>query len=133
MGGSESNSVVDLSDKVFSLTQELLEATAKIAPLFNSIQTEITAQTNTLTSETQTIVNGVEDFQIARQNLEQIINLNQEMSNLIQSTSEFLETHIKGSTFAQESIRELTEVMERISQQSITMIESFNQLGRIIG
>lgn len=133
VGVSESNSVFDLSDKVFSLTQELLEATAKIAPLFNSIQTEITAQTNTLTSETQTIVNGVEDFQIARQNLEQIINLNQKMSNLIQSTSESLETHIKGSTFAQESIRELTEVMERISQQSITMIESFNQLGRIIG
>ncbi len=130
--GSEPKSTVDMSDKIFSLMQELFEATAKIDPLFNSIKTEITGKTTNLESETETLLRGVDDFQTASQKLEQIIALNQEISNLIKTTTDALETQIQGSTFAQDSVQELTNITERISQQSITMIESFKQLGRII-
>ena len=130
---NESNSVVVLADKIFSLMQDLVEATANIDPFFNSIKTEITAKTTTLESETQTLVNGVNQFQIASQNLEQIVALNQEISNLIKQTSISLETQIQDSIYTQKSVQELTQIMKRVAQQSSAMMESFNQLGRIIG
>jgi len=113
--------------------QDLVEATANIDPFFNSIKTEITAKTTTLESETQTLVNGVNQFQIASQNLEQIVALNQEISNLIKQTSISLETQIQDSIYTQKSVQELTQIMKRVAQQSSAMMESFNQLGRIIG
>ncbi len=129
---SEQKSAVDISDKILSLMQELFEATAKIEPLFDSIKTEIIAKATNLESETEALVRGVDDFQTASQKLGQIVALNQEMSNLIKTTSDALETQIQGSTFAQDSVQELTNITERISQQSMAMIESFKQLGRII-
>ncbi len=129
---SEPNNLVDLSNQIFSLMQDLFETTAKIDPLFNSIKTEINAKTTTLESETEKLVNRLEDFQTASQNLEQIITLNQEMTSLSNYISAALETQIKSSTFTDDSVQELTEIMERISQQSTAMIGYFNQLGRII-
>ncbi len=130
--GSEQNSVIDLSDKIFSLMQELFEATAKIDPLFTTIKTEISSKTTTLESETLHLDSGVEDFQNASQQLDKIIALNLEMSDLIKISSDALESQIQSSTFAKDSVMELTDITERISNQSITIIESFNQLGRIL-
>ena len=130
--GSEANSPMDMSDRVFSLMQELFETTAKIDPLFDSIKTEINAKTATLESETEALVSGADDFQTASQQLDKIIELNQELSNLIKHTSDVLETQIQGSTLAKDSMQTLANITERISRQSLTMIESFNQLGRII-
>ncbi|MEM7760219.1 MAG: guanylate cyclase, partial [Cyanobacteria bacterium P01_A01_bin.40] len=126
------NSVVELSEQIFSVMQELLEATAKIKALFAGIQGEIAQNTATLTVQTQSLVEGVSDFPTASQNLEQIMGLNQELSNLIKQTSSSLETQIQGSNFAQDSVQELTQITERISQQSLAMIKIFNHLGRII-
>ncbi|MEM9507105.1 MAG: GAF domain-containing protein [Cyanobacteria bacterium P01_E01_bin.35] len=126
------NSVVELSEQIFSVMQELLEATAKIKALFAGIQGEIAQNTATLTLQTQSLVEGVSDFPTASQNLEQIMGLNQELSNLIKQTSSSLETQIQGSNFAQDSVQELTQITERISQQSLAMIKIFNHLGRII-
>ena len=126
--GNNQNSVAELSDNVFSLMQELFEATAKIDPLFNSIKTEIKIKASTLESETQGLTEGVKEFQTASQNLEEIVALNSEMSNLVEKISESLETQIKGSTFAGESIHELAQITGRISQQSLAVVQSLNQL-----
>ena len=128
--GNNQAAIAEMSDKIFSLMQELFETTATIDPLFNSIKTEITTKTTSLESETAALVSGVDDFQTASQKLDKITALNSELSNLIKNTSDALE--IQGSTFAADSAKELASITERISQQSVTIIESFGQLGRII-
>lgn len=127
-----SNSPIDMSNKIFSLMQELFETTAKIDPLFDSIKTEITAKTTTLELETEALISGADDFQTASRELDKIIELNQELSNLIKYTSDAFETQIQSSTFTKNSMQTLARITERISLQSLAMIESFNQLGRII-
>lgn len=120
-----------LAESVAQKDLTLLGKTVK-DPFFNNIKTEIATKTATLESETQALVGGVDDFQTANQKLDQIASLNQEISNLIRNTSDSLETQIQGSTFAKDSVQELASITERISQQSIAMIQSFRQLGRII-
>ncbi|MGL5079541.1 MAG: GAF domain-containing protein [Waterburya sp.] len=128
MGVDNQNAVVEMSDRIFSLMQELFEATAKIDPLFTSIKTEITTKTTTLESETELLMSGINDFQTASQKLEQIVTLNHELSNFTQNISDSLDTQIKGSTFAKNSVHDLTNITKRISQQSLAIIKSFNQL-----
>jgi methyl-accepting chemotaxis protein PixJ len=128
MGVSNQDYVVELSDNIFSLMQELFEATAKIEPLFTSIKTEIIAKTNTLESETELLMRGVGDFQTASQKLEKMVTLNHDLSNLINNISDSLDTHIKSSTFAKNSVHDLTNITKRISQQSVAIIESLNHL-----
>lgn len=50
------------------------------------------------------------------------------MSNLIETISEALENKIQSSTFARDSVQELADITERISQQSMDITQSFNQL-----
>ncbi|VEP18636.1 hypothetical protein H1P_840017 [Hyella patelloides LEGE 07179] len=126
--GSNQNSVIELSETIFSLMQKLFEAIAKIDPLFANIKTEITEKTTALESETQQLISEVNDFQTAHQKLARIVALNDEMSNLMEHISHALETKIQSSTFAQDSVHELADITERISQQSIAIIQSFNQL-----
>lgn len=121
------DSAVDLSERIFTLMQQLFEATARIDPLFTSIKTEITAKTTTLESETEQLMSGVDDFATASQNLEQIVALNHNMSNLMQNISDSLDTQIQSSTFTQNSVHELTDITQRIAQQSLAIVESFKQ------
>jgi methyl-accepting chemotaxis protein PixJ len=129
MEASNQDSVVELSDRIFALMQELFEATAKIDPLFTSIKTEITAKTATFASETEQLMLGVDDFQAASQKLQQVVALNHKLSNLITNISNSLDTQIQGSTFAQTSVSNLTNITQRISQQSLAIITSLSQLG----
>ena len=125
---SNQDSVVELSDQIFALMQELFEATAKIDPLFTSIKTEITDKTATFASETEQLMNGVEDFQTASQKLEQVVALNRELSNLISNISNSLDTQIQGSTFTQNSVADITNITQRIAQQSLAIITSLSEL-----
>jgi methyl-accepting chemotaxis protein PixJ len=127
MGVGNQDSVVEISDNIFSLMQELFEATAKIDPLFTSIKTEISAKTNTLESETELLINGVDNFQTASDKLEQIVSLNHDLSNLIKNISDSLDTQIKGSTFTTNAISDLTNITQRISQQSVAISKSLGQ------
>ena len=122
------NATAELADHVFSLMQELFEATARIDPLFDSIKTEIQVKAQTLELETQSLIGGVDEFQTASHNLEEIVTLNEEMSNLMEKISNSLESQIKSSTFAGKSVRELAEITERISRQSVAIMQSLNQL-----
>ncbi|NJK55026.1 MAG: GAF domain-containing protein [Pleurocapsa sp. SU_5_0] len=125
---SNQDSVVELSDQIFALMQELFEATAKIDPLFTSIKTEITDKTATFASETEQLMRGVEDFQTASQKLEQVVALNRELSNLISNISNSLDTQIQGSTFTQNSVADITNITQRIAQQSLAIITSLSEL-----
>jgi methyl-accepting chemotaxis protein PixJ len=127
------NSVVELSDRIFSLMQELFEATAKIDPLFTNINTEIIGKKAAFASQTEQLITDVDDFQTASQQLEQVVALNRELSNLIGSISNSLDTQIQGSTFAQSSVSDLTNITQRISQQSLAIIASLSQLEGVRG
>ncbi len=122
------NSITDLSDSIFSLMQELFEATGKIDPLFDNLKTETREKTISLESETQQLVSGMEEFKTARQKLDLVVTLNQEMSNLMENISHSLETQIQSSTFTENSVQEVASIAERISKQSMAITQSFNQL-----
>ncbi|MDJ0594756.1 MAG: GAF domain-containing protein [Pleurocapsa sp. MO_226.B13] len=121
------NPDLDLSDKILALIQKLFESVAKIEPLFANIQTEITEKKSTLGSQSQQLIDEIQEFQAASQKLDRIVVLNYEMSNLLEKISNSLETQIQSSTFAKSSVRELTDITERISQQSLAIVKSLNK------
>ncbi|WP_036800877.1 GAF domain-containing protein [Pleurocapsa sp. PCC 7319] len=125
---SNQDFINDISDRIFTLMQELFEATAKIDPLFTNIKTEVLEKTIALELETQQLNSGVEEFQIARENLDRVVALNHEMSNLIDNISKSLEDQIQNSTFTRDSVQKVVNIAERISEQSVSMTQFFNQL-----
>ena len=122
------NSITDLSDNIFALMQELFEATGKIDLLFDKIKTETTEKTITLESETQQLISGMGEFPTARQKLDRVVTLNHELSNLMENISHSLETQIQSSTFNKDSVQEVADIAERISEQSRAITQSFNKL-----
>ncbi|MDJ0569893.1 MAG: GAF domain-containing protein [Pleurocapsa sp. MO_192.B19] len=122
------NSIIDLSDSIFSLMQQLFEATVRIEPLFTNIKAEVRNKTVALDSETQQSINGVGEFETVRQKLERVIALNTKMSNLIDKISQAVENQAQSSTFAKDSVQEVASIAERISEQSMNITQSFNQL-----
>ena len=122
------NSITDLSDNIFALMQELFEATGKIDLLFDNIKTETTEKTITLESETQQLISGMGEFPTARQKLDRVVTLNHELSNLMENISHSLETQIQSSTFTGDSVQEVADIAERISEQSRAITQSFNKL-----
>ena len=125
---SSQNSVMDLSDTIFSLMQQLYEASAKVEPLFANIQTEIREKTITLDSGTQQLINGVGEFQAVRQKLERVVTLHNKVNSLIENISRSVENQTQSSTFAKDSVQEVASIAERISAHSMTITQSFNQL-----
>ena len=126
--GNSQNSMMDLSDDIFSLMQQLYEASAKVEPLFANIQTEVREKTITLDSGTQELINSVGDFQSVRQKLERVVTLHNKMNNLIENISKSVENQTQSSSFAKDSVQEVASIAERISAQSMTITQSFNQL-----
>ena len=125
---SSQDLINDLSDRIFSLMQELFETTAKIDPLFANIKSEVVEKTITLELEAQQLNSGVEEFQTVRQDLDRVIALNQEMSNLIDNISKSLDAQIQNSTFTRDSIQKVVSITEKISAQSLSMTQFFSQL-----
>ena len=122
------NSVMDLSDNIFSLMQQLYEASAEVEPLFANIRTEIKEKTTTLDSGTQQLINGVGEFQLVRQKLDRVVTLHDKMNTLIENISQSVENQTQSSTFAKDSVQEVASIAERISAHSMTITQSFNQL-----
>ena len=122
------NSLLDLSDSIFSVMQELFEATAKVEPLFANLKTEVREKTIALDSGTQKLISGVEEFQTVRQKLDRVITLNNKMSPLVENISNSVENQLQSSTFAKDSVQEVASIAERISEQSMSIAQSFNKL-----
>ena len=122
------NSMIDLSDSIFSLMQQLFEATVRIEPLFANIKAEVTEKSAALELETQQLINGVGEFETVRQKLERVVSLNTKMSNLIDKISQAVENQSQSSTMAKDSVQEVASIAERISEQSMSITQSFNQL-----
>ncbi|MDJ0569899.1 MAG: GAF domain-containing protein [Pleurocapsa sp. MO_192.B19] len=122
------NSIIDVSDTIFSLIQQLFEVTARFEFLFTDIKTGVTEKTTALKSKTQQLSSGIAEFQVAHQNLDQVVALNNKMSTLIENISHSGENQTQSSTIAKDSIQELANIAKRISEQSIAITQSFSQL-----
>ncbi len=125
---SSQNSLLDSSDTIFSLMQQLFEATAKVEPLFANIKAEVREKTIALDSGTQQLISGVGEFQTVRQKLERVVALNNKMNTLIENIAKSVENQTQSSAFAKDSVQEVASIAERISAQSMTITQSFNQL-----
>ena len=122
------NSIIDVSDTIFSLIQQLFEVTARFEFLFTDIKTGVTEKTTALKSKTQQLSSGIAEFQVAHQNLDRVVALNNKMSTLIENMSNSGENQTQSSTIAKDSIQELANIAKRISEQSIAITQSFSQL-----
>ncbi len=122
------NSVMDLSDTIFSLMQQLFEASAQVEPLFANIQIEAREKALILDSGTQQLISGVGQFQLVRQKLDRVVALNNKMNSLIEKISQSVENQTQSSIFAKDSVQEVASIAERISVQSMSITQSFNQL-----
>ncbi|NJR46682.1 MAG: GAF domain-containing protein [Hyellaceae cyanobacterium CSU_1_1] len=125
---SSQNSVMDLSDTIFSLMQQLYEASAQVEPLFANIQTQVKEKTLILDSGTQHLISGVGEFQAVRQKLDRVVTLHNKMNSLMENISQAINHQTQSSTFAKDSVQEVASIAERISAQSMTITQSFNQL-----
>jgi methyl-accepting chemotaxis protein PixJ len=125
---SSQNSMIDSSDAMFSLMQQLFEATAQVEPLFANIKLEVREKTIALDSGTQQLISGVGEFQAVHQKLERFAVLNNKMNTLIENIAKSVENQTQSSVFAKDSVQEVASIAERISEQSMTITQSFNQL-----
>ena len=126
------NSLINLSDTIFSLMQELFEATAKVEPLFANIKTEVREKTIALDNGTQQLISGVGEFQTVRQKLDRVVALNNQMSSLVENISKSVENQRQSSTLAKDSVQEVASIAEGISEQSMAITQSFNQLVALV-
>ena len=122
------SSVMDLSDSIFTLMQELFDASAKIEPLFANIGTEVKAKTMALESGTQQLSSSVGELQTVRQKLDRVTALNGKIDNLIETISHLVQNQTQSSTFAKDSVQEVASIAEQISEQSMTITQSFDRL-----
>ncbi len=122
------NSVMDLSDTIFSLMQQLYEASINFEPLLANIQTEVREKTITLDLGTQQLINGIGEFQAVHQKLDRVVTLHNKMNHLLENIAQSVENQTQSSTFAQDSVQEVASIAEGISAQSMTITQSFNQL-----
>jgi predicted ATP-dependent protease len=106
----------------------LYEASALVEPLFANIQTEVREKTLTIDLGTQQLINGLGEFQVIRQKLNRVVTLHDKMNNLIENIAKSVENQTRSSAFAKDSIQEVASIAERISEQSMTITQSFNQL-----
>jgi methyl-accepting chemotaxis protein PixJ len=125
---SSQNSIIDSSDTMFSLMQQLFEATAQVEPLFANIKLEVREKTIALDSGTQELISGTGEFQAVRQKLERFAVLNSKMNTLIENIAKSVENQTQSSAFAKDSVQEVASIAESISEQSMTITQSFNQL-----
>ncbi|MBW4533526.1 MAG: GAF domain-containing protein [Pleurocapsa minor HA4230-MV1] len=125
---SSQNSIIDSSDTMFSLMQQLFEATAQVEYLFVNIKLEVKEKTIALDSGTQQLISGVGEFKAVRQKLERFAVLNHKMNILIDNIAKSVENQTQSSAFAKDSVQEVASIAERISEQSMTITQSFNQL-----
>ncbi|MGF1590143.1 MAG: GAF domain-containing protein [Pleurocapsa sp.] len=128
IAANEPNSVMDLSDTIFSLMQQLFEASAKVEPLFANIQIEAREKAIALDSGTQQLMSGIGEFETVRHKLERVVALNNKMNTLIENITQAVENQTESSIFAKDSVQEVASIAERISLQSISITQSFNQL-----
>ena len=122
------NSVMDLSDKILTLMQELFEASAKAEPLFADIRSEVKARTMAIDSGTRQLAGSGEDLQAVRQKLARFMTLNSEVNALIDKISDSVENQAQGSIFARDSVQEVANIGEQISQQLTNITQSFERL-----
>ena len=122
------NSAMDLSDTIFALMQELFEASAKVEPLFADIRTEVKERTMTLESKLQQLNGNVGELQTVGQKLDRVVALNRKIDTLIENISRLLENQTQNSTFAKDSVQEVASIAEQISEQSMTITQSFDRL-----
>ncbi len=125
---NDQNSLIDLSDTIFSLMQGLFEATAKVEHLFANIKTEVREKTVALDHGTQQLIRGVGEFQTVRQKLDRVITMNNKMGSLIENISKSVENQLQSSTSAKDSVQQVVSIAEGISEQSVAITQSFNQL-----
>ena len=126
--GDSQNSMMDLSDRILALMQQLYEASARVEPLFANIQTEVKEKTITLDSKSQQLIDGASEFQVIGQKLERVATLQNKMNALVENISQSVENQTHSSIFDKDFVREIASIAERISAQSTTITQSFSQL-----
>ena len=125
---SDRDSVIDLSDAIFSLMQQLFEASTRVEPLFANIQTEAREKNLALDGGMQQLINSVEQFQTICQKLDRVVTLNQKINTPIENISRAVDNQTQSSIFAKNSVRQVASIAERISEQSTTITQSFDRL-----
>ena len=122
------SSVMDLSDSIFTLMQELFDASAQVEPLFANIGAEVKNKTMALDSGTQQLTGSAGELQTVRQKLERVVALNSKIGTLMKNISHLVENQTQSSTFAEDSVQEVASIAEQISEQSMTITQSFDRL-----
>jgi methyl-accepting chemotaxis protein PixJ len=125
---SSQNSIIDSSDTMFSLMQQLFEVTAQVEPLLTNVKLEVREKTIALDSVTQQLISEAGEFQAVQKKLERFAILNSKMNTLIENIIKSVENQTQNSVFAKDSVKEVANIAERISEQSMTITQSFNQL-----
>ena len=125
---SDRDSLIDLSDNIFALMQQLFEATAKIDPLFSNLKSEIKEKTMSLDLGSQQLVSGIGEFQTVHQKLDRVVALSDKMNTPIENIAHSVENQTQISTGVKDSVQEVANIAEQISAQSISITQSFDRL-----
>ena len=125
---TDSESIIELTDALLSSVQQLYKAIARINPLLAGIDNEVCTGKTAIDSAMQEVVTGTELVQDTRQKLEQMIAVNVNVGFLVDKVVKDAESQLSVSTSAGQSIQNVVNLANRISEHSLAITESFNQM-----
>ena len=126
--GVERESVVEHTNTILSAMQQLYEASAQIEPLLLAMERESGEGAAAKNSSLQQIVRRTELIVDSQQELEKIVTVNANTSELVDKIVRTSENQIQVSAFTKQSVQEVASLANRISSHSLAIAESFNQL-----
>ncbi|MGK7952707.1 MAG: GAF domain-containing protein [Xenococcaceae cyanobacterium] len=124
----QQESMIKLTDKLLLDAQELYKASAQINPLLSVIDTKVDRSKIAMDSAIERAIESTELVQDSKVKLRQIMPLNAEVDRILQQFTQASQQQITIAKSTGESISQIVNLANQISEYTNALTESFNQL-----
>ena len=125
------NSAVELTDNILSSMQQLYKASAQINPLSLTMETANREGLAALDASKLKLADGTYTLKEVQQKLNQINMTSVNRCLLVDKIARATENQIQVSTSVRQSVQEVANLTNHIFQQSLAIVESFQQISAL--
>jgi methyl-accepting chemotaxis protein PixJ len=124
----EREQALEFTEGAISLMQQLSKVTADMKTVFATLEIDADEATDLMSSGAQNVSTGVELVQQTQQKFKQIETSNNRIKVLAEKIYQAIGNQVQTSNFVSQSVQEVASLTQHISKQSLTVIDSFDQL-----
>jgi methyl-accepting chemotaxis protein PixJ len=124
----EREEAIEFSESVISLMKELSGAAAYMKKVFATLEIDVDEVSELMGSGAKTVETGVELVQQTQQKFKHIETSTNRIKVLTEKIYQAIDNQVQTSNFVSQSVQEVASLAQNISQQSLTVIDSFDRL-----